>query len=99
MSGTPAEPSTIEPMADADTPTSLPGTDGPAGDELVADVIQLEDLLGDIYLYINWRYVTKQLTSDQKERFAQAVEAWSARLNEGSDEAPFVADRWWAEHE
>ncbi len=55
-----------------------------------------EDLLGDIYLYLNWRYVTKQLTTDQKELFADAVDAWTARLN--ADDPDLRADRverWW----
>jgi hypothetical protein len=53
------------------------------------------DLLGSIYLYVNWRYVTKQLTTEQKETWAAAVEAWSAALNADTDERPHKADRWW----
>jgi len=59
---------------------------------------EYEDLLGSIYLYIPWRFVTRQLTTPQKELFADAVEAWSARLNEGDpDEEKAIADRWWRE--
>lgn len=54
-----------------------------------------EDLLGCIWLYINWRYVTKQLTTPQKEMFADAVEAWSARLAADDGEQGGKADRWW----
>jgi len=52
-----------------------------------------EDLLGSIWLYIGWRHVTKQLTTEQKELFAAAVEASELRLN-GVGE-PFDVDRWW----
>lgn len=54
-----------------------------------------EDLLGSIWLYISWYYVTRQLTLEQKELFADAVEAWDARLNEGSGERPARLERWW----
>jgi hypothetical protein len=55
----------------------------------------VRDMLGSLWLYVDWRYCTKQLTTVQKELWAAAVEAWSADLNEGSIEAPLVADRWW----
>jgi len=57
---------------------------------------QYEDLLGSIWLYIPWRFVTRQLTTAQKELFADAVKAWSARLNEDDpDEEPTSPERWW----
>lgn len=57
---------------------------------------EYEDLLGSIWLYIKWRYVTQQLTTIQKELFADAVDAHSRRLNEDNyeDWKP-VAERWW----
>jgi hypothetical protein len=55
----------------------------------------VRDMLGELWLYVDWRYCTKQLTTMQKEIWAAAVEAWSADLNEGSEEKPLVADRWW----
>lgn len=61
---------------------------------------QYTDLLGSISLYIPWEYVTKQLTTPQKELFADAVDAWSARLNDGEPEELRVesgARRWWRE--
>lgn len=67
-------------------------------EELAADVQALEDLLGDLWLYVNWRWITTQLTTPQKERFADAVEASSARLNAGTDETTHV-DRWWRDDE
>lgn len=56
---------------------------------------ELRDLLGELWLYVNWRYCTKQLMAEQKELWASCVEGWSAELNEGSDEKPVTADRWW----
>jgi len=57
---------------------------------------QYEDLLGSIWLYIPWRFITRQLTTEQKELFADVVEAWSARLNENDpDEEPTSPERWW----
>lgn len=35
---------------------------------------QYDELLAAITLYIPWEYVTKQLTTEQKELFADAVE-------------------------
>lgn len=54
-----------------------------------------EDLLGSIWLYIKWQYVTKQLTTVQKEMFADAVDASSRRLNEDDEGWTPVAERWW----
>ena len=54
-----------------------------------------EDLLGAISLYIPWRFVTRQLTTPQKELLADAVDAWSARLNAGDPAWVHPADRWW----
>lgn len=55
-----------------------------------------QDLLGAIWLYIPWHYVTKQLTTEQKELFADAVDGCSGRMN--ADEPGInlhPADRWW----
>jgi hypothetical protein len=54
-----------------------------------------EDLLGSIWLYIGWRYVTKQLTTEQKEMFADAVESSSRQLNDDDPSEPLDVDRWW----
>lgn len=51
-----------------------------------------EDLLGSIWLYIKWVYVTRQLRTADKELFADAVDAWNARLH---DDDPGHAQRWW----
>jgi hypothetical protein len=56
---------------------------------------EYEDLLGSIWLYIGWRYVTKQLTTPQREMFADAVEAWSRRMNNDDPDELSGVERWW----
>ena len=58
------------------------------------DVQLLEDILGEVWLYIRWRYVTKQLATEKKERFLAAVEVWHNRLD---PDEPFDAasSAWW----
>lgn len=71
--------------------------------ELESEVEQYDELLAAIALYIDWRYVTRQLTRDQKELFADAVERNENRLHgpEGEDPDPSMAGlpsytpRWW----
>lgn len=58
-------------------------------DAAVARADTLAEVLHSVWLYIDWRYVTKQLTTEQKNLFADAVDAHS--------EEPPVADRWWEE--
>lgn len=53
-----------------------------------------EDLLASIWLYIEWRYVTTQLTTEQKELFADSVDRSHERTHDGTDE-PSKAERWW----
>lgn len=50
------------------------------------------DLLHSIWLYVDWRKVTRQLTTEQKDMWADAVEAFSEILEPGD---PVEADRWW----
>jgi hypothetical protein len=59
-----------------------------------AEVDAYKDMLGQLWLYVDWRYVTKQLETEHKERWAQAVEAWSRALNP-DDPDPVHVDRWW----
>ncbi len=58
-----------------------------------------EDLLGCISLYVSWRFVTKQLTTKQKELFADAHDAWQVRLHADDPDVGELtpADRWWRE--
>jgi len=52
-----------------------------------------EDLLGAVSLHVDWRFVTKQLTTEQKNLWADAHDAWSSRMD---PDEPSKADRWWA---
>jgi hypothetical protein len=68
-----------------------------------AAVKQHEDLLASIVLYINWRFLTKQLTTEQKDLFADALERDAIRTHgpEGDEpdpemaRPPSYAPRWW----
>ena len=53
---------------------------------------EAERILGTLWLYVDWYYCTKQLTTAEKEVWADAVDAWSSELN-GQPEA--FAERWW----
>jgi hypothetical protein len=53
-----------------------------------------EDLLGDISLYVDWRYLTTKMTTEQKNLWADAHDAWAGRMGH---EEPSRAERWWAE--
>ena len=59
----------------------------------------MRELLGSIWLYVTWRYVTKQLTTEQKELWADAVDAKATQrqIKEGEEPRP-VAERWWRDN-
>lgn len=61
---------------------------------LLEQLGRYQDLLSSIWLYVSWRYVTKQLTTEQKELWADAVDKVSA-LHDPDD--PVKVDRWWAD--
>lgn len=65
-------------------------------DRLRVEQEQMQDLLDSIWLYVSWRYVTKKLTTEQKELWADAVDAScrKAQIENGEDPHP-VAERWW----
>lgn len=48
-----------------------------------------QELLASIWLYVNWSYVTRQLTTEQKELWADAVDA------DSDPEVQVKANRWW----
>lgn len=61
-----------------------------------------EDLLASIWLYIDWRYVTRQLTTEQKNLFADSIDRAHDRMDaeEGRDlerDPRIGVDRWWNE--
>ena len=47
-----------------------------------------DEMLAAIVLYIDWHYVTRQLTTEQKELFAAAISRHRGGL-------PVYATRWW----
>jgi hypothetical protein len=54
-----------------------------------AEIDAYRELLGAIWLYVKWHYVTKQLTTEQKQMWADAVDSFGE-----TDEGP-KAERWW----
>lgn len=84
--------------ADPERSGSCPGShDLAAEDARRGDALRpYEDLLASIWLYIPWQYVTKQLTTPQKEMFADAIDAAHARRDaEESEPDGYLVERWW----
>lgn len=46
----------------------------------------LRDVLASVWLYIDWRHVTQQLTTRQRDAFANVIDEHSGSPS---------ADRWW----
>lgn len=57
-------------------------------------ITEVEELLASIWLYVNWYSVTRQLTTDQKNLWANAIDAVHDR-NFPDDNSP--VERWWNE--
>jgi hypothetical protein len=57
--------------------------------EAAADAEAYQDLLGTIWLHVAWRSITRQLTTKQRELWADAVAA------SGAPDVKVAADRWW----
>lgn len=70
----------------------LHGADKERLRDAATELEALEDIVSAMYLYIDWRHVTKQLTTPQKEHLADAIDRSARRLM--GDEASTV-DRWW----
>lgn len=76
-------------------------------DQLRASARQHEDLLASIVLYIKWHYVTRSLTTEQKDLFADALERDAIRAHgpDGDEpdpdmaRLPSYAPRWWRSSE
>lgn len=55
-----------------------------------------EDLLGDIWRRVNWHHVTEPLATEQRDLFADAVDAVNARAGTGDPGlALHPVTRWW----
>lgn len=58
--------------------------------------VAFEDLLTAIWLYVPWRFVTKQLETVQKDLWADAIDASRVRMYAGDpDIEPGTVERWW----
>lgn len=74
------------------------GNERVRADKAEAKLAEMRELLGSIWLYVNWRYVTKQLTTEQKDLWAGEVDAdvMASQAADGYEPHP-VADRWWCD--
>jgi hypothetical protein len=70
----------------------IPPRPGPAVRVMPAE--PAEHLLAMIWLYVDWRSVTRRLTAEQRELWADALEAHSRKVALPG-ETPAKADRWW----
>lgn len=59
---------------------------------LRAQVAALRGLVSSVYLYVNDYYVTKQLTTEQKELWADTIDEHSRRA---CPEEFHPYERWW----
>lgn len=57
----------------------------------VADRLIWDEIAGSIWLHAKWRWFTKQLTTEQKEVLADAVDRWGSCV--GDEWEPI--ERWW----
>lgn len=55
----------------------------------------LENLLASVWLYVPWHYVSSQLAAEQKELWADSIDAAHARMNADSPVEATVVERWW----
>lgn len=58
---------------------------------------ELDGAMHSVWLHGNWRWLTQNMTTPQREAAADAVDRYSAILMAGADEEPARTDRWWAE--
>jgi hypothetical protein len=62
------------------------------GQALKPRVDEYKELLASIWLYVKWHYVTKQLTTEQKNLWADAIDEVSERNHPGDG---MKVERWW----
>lgn len=64
--------------------------------EQVEFAVQLQDLLGHINLHTaDDAFFVQKMDLDERRLYADAVDAWSARLHAGEEEPPGKFERWW----
>lgn len=59
-------------------------------ESLLEEIDEYKELLKSIWLYVKWHYVTKQLTTEQKELWADAIDEKGDPEDRGN-----IAERWW----
>lgn len=55
----------------------------------------LDAACASAYLHINWKYVTKQMTTEEKEAFADACDRAAVQAAREDGEEPRLVPRWW----
>jgi len=55
----------------------------------VDPTLEYQELLSSIWLYVDWKYVTKQLTTEEKELWANAIDETQ------NPEDTIRVHRWW----
>lgn len=50
----------------------------------------IRDLAATLWIYSNWRYITRNLTTQQRELWADVIDEWHAKQGE-----PDKVERWW----
>lgn len=53
---------------------------------------QWDDLLHTIWMHTSWFELTKRMTTQEREKYANAIERHSRMLH---PDEPLVLDRWW----
>ena len=59
--------------------------------------LELDGAMHSVWLHGHWRWLTQNMTTEQREAAADAVDRHSAILMAGADEEPACVDRWWVD--
>jgi len=59
----------------------------------------LEAAMHSVWLHGDWRWLTRKMTTEEREAAADAVQRYSNKLraDDGEDPAPLEGLRWWRE--
>lgn len=70
----------------------------PAVSDPDAERAHLDSAMHSIWLHGNWHWLTRNMTTEEREAAAAAVErSWAADTMADGEPAPRVNLRWWAE--
>lgn len=53
---------------------------------------QMQEILSELYLYVDWRWLTRQLATEKKNLWADIIDKHSEEV---FPEDPGKVDRWW----